>query len=157
MGITDIYAKDRDWTRFAMKICKDPSIAGDLVNEMYVRIHNHSKSKNVSVYRSSFIYTTITNIYKNELKRSKPLYIGTSNDMEWVESQTSDITNTRFEVNDTLNKLSFVERELLMHICEGNTIKSISDCSGVHRATITKVRDKAIENFKINYRCQKEK
>ena len=103
------------WFKIALKICKDENIAKDLVQDMYLKVYDIQQKKEIKI-TNSYIAKVISNLFLKKLEADKKV-VNLSN-FEFKDK------NTNFEPDDyeknILNKLTFLERELLLIHFEEN-------------------------------------
>lgn len=101
--------KDRLWREIAFKICKDKTLADDIVNEMYIRRHDNDRGQELTDY---YVICTMNSIYMNYKLTNK--YVPVEN------IRTNAVGFVPFEPNDTeyvllqrAKELPFAKRELI--------------------------------------------
>lgn len=110
--LIELSKKDEYWRKTAFYICKDKSLADDLVNDMYLKLHNYNKQINdffvIMVIRNSFY-----DLKKKEKNNRKFKY-------ECDNIENLNIFDENFEPNDNQQDileatkiLKFWELELL--------------------------------------------
>lgn len=98
--------QDQLWRIYALKICGCKDKADDLVQEMYIKLHNHKGQ-----ITKRLVYLTINCIFKDGLKKKR---------IETVQLQynntihETDELDRRLEALDLLKNLSFFEKEVLL-------------------------------------------
>ena len=60
---------DTYWRKLALLICKCPTLADDLVQNMYFKMIKRNPQK----WNKTYVYRTIYNLYMDELRRTKKL------------------------------------------------------------------------------------
>lgn len=80
---------DQYWRNVALTICHDPILADDLVNDMYIKMHERQPPK----WNKRYVYRTIYNLYIDELRRTKK-----TTDLEHVEVTTDPTDSDCIEV-----------------------------------------------------------
>ena len=127
--------KDKQWRIFALYICKDRSLADDIVNDMYLKLY---KKSNINDY---YVFRTIKSIFLDYLRQKKDnVSIELIQELKVSDNQTLE---ERYLVNDALKQLTFFEREILLHTHE----KSLRDCekaTGVHYGVFNYHKNKAL-------------
>ena len=76
MILEELSKRNKEWFKIALSICKDESLAKELVQEMYLRLKKYIKDiDHITVdgkISSLYIYVTIRNLYyKHQNKRKK--------------------------------------------------------------------------------------
>ena len=102
--LKELCIKDDFWRRVAFNICKDKTLADDLVQDMYIKLSDCTKEIN-----DFYVIITIKNLFLNHLKK---------------ESLTINIDDydfkdmlTTFELNDKevdfISRLKWYERDVI--------------------------------------------
>jgi len=109
MILNELSKKDKLWQGVAFNICKDKDLAKNLVQDMYLKIYDTSLKRSLDI-NDYYIVITIKNMFLDYLKENNKTF-----SLELMEDL--ECPNTPFEPTDkeykALNKLSFLERELL--------------------------------------------
>lgn len=97
------------WFRVALTICKNKTLAKDLVQDMYLKIYDISQKKETDINKQ-YICRVIHNLFINHCKKENKTIKGINFDL--IDSYN------KYEINDKeneiLKKLTFLERELLL-------------------------------------------
>lgn len=92
--LEELSKKDIYWRRVAFNICKDKMLADDLVNEMYLKLHDCKKEIN-----DFYVVMVIRNMFIDTTKKNKTLSIEgfdhpqVSNDFELDDKQKDILDN----------------------------------------------------------------
>jgi RNA polymerase sigma factor (sigma-70 family) len=117
---------DKKWREMALCICGSKSLADDLTNDMYIKLHDSGKIYEEQKSIVNLVFTVIKNLYIDYLRKDKKnqkLFANTIN--EEIELAECKITaENRKTVNDALNELSFFDREILLHTHERSLRKN---------------------------------
>ena len=102
--LEELCKKDIFWRKVAFNICKDKTLADDLVQEMYIKLSDCKKDIN-----DFYVIITIKNIFLHHIKKeSLKISIG---DYDFKD------TETLFELNDKeinfIKKLKWYERDVI--------------------------------------------
>jgi len=96
--------KDNYWRTIAFRICKDRFIADDIVQDMYIRLHDCKKKIN-----DFYVVITMRNIFLANLKKDKLLIsigdkdiLDRSNDFEYSDNE-----------KEFIKALKWYEKELI--------------------------------------------
>lgn len=96
--------RDKDWRTFAYSICKDKSLADDLVQDMYIYFSNKNGE-----YKDSYIKTSIFHLFLQTIKKES---VFTSLDNIDVVDKSNP-----YEYNDKekelIDSLKWYEKELI--------------------------------------------
>lgn len=136
--LEELSKKDKQWRIFALYICKDKQLADDIVNDMYLKLMDKVSVNDYYVFRT--IKTTFLDYIK---ANSNTISIDLFPDFDIFDNET---TKERHEVNEALKKLSFFEREILLHTHE----KSLRDCeaeTGVYYGVFNYHKKKSLEKL----------
>lgn len=101
--INELCKKDVFWRAVAFRICKDKSIADDIVQEMYLKLHDCKKEIN-----DFYVIITMRNIFLSDLKKNSVL----------CSLENFDFSNQEpFLIDDAeavvINSLKWYEKELI--------------------------------------------
>jgi RNA polymerase sigma factor (sigma-70 family) len=123
--LEELSKKDKQWRQIAFNICKDKSLADDLVQEMYLKLYNYEKQIN-----DFFVIIVIRNLFLDYCRKKK--YFISIEDINITNGTSFEIDDYHYEILKATEKLKFYEIELL-------------DMSGEHS-----LRDLA-NRYNINY------
>lgn len=107
--LEEISKMDKEWRLIALKICGDKSLSDDLVNDMYLKIHDLKKQQVNRHYISYCIY----HLYLNYIKKQKET-IDINNIHYSTIKDDEETTEERIKINDALNELHLFDREILL-------------------------------------------
>ena len=107
-----ISKKDKEWRDYAFKICKCKTLADDIVQEMYLRLHRKPKEYLTDYY----VILLIRSVYSNYLKTKRQNISLES--FHYIDSkerifEPDDLEQT---ILNRYNKLDWKQRELLSEI-----------------------------------------
>jgi DNA-directed RNA polymerase specialized sigma24 family protein len=109
MILKELSKKDKYWRSIAYNICKDKDLAKDLVQDMYLKVYEVSKKRDLEP-NDYYIIITIKNLFLDYCKENNKKV--STETLFYLEDN-----NTKYELSDEevniLNNLTFVERELL--------------------------------------------
>lgn len=117
--LKELSLRDSEWRKIALKICGCKHLADDLVNDMYIKFHNSPPKYITTSYVSYAIYHLFLNYNKKKkiTKSIEDCYID-------VKCEDDDL-NLRLKMDEALNELSFVDREILLHTHERSLRKNV--------------------------------
>jgi DNA-directed RNA polymerase specialized sigma24 family protein len=145
--LDELSKKDKLWRKMSLQICKDKNLADEIVQEMYLKLHN--KDYNIT---DGFIYVVLNSLFL-DVKKKKNRYIDINYD--FVDNSTDYdieydllIDKALVRLPSELKKLSFVERELLL-LNQEMSRRKISDQAEINFRFI----NKTINNTKLKL-CQ---
>lgn len=133
--LEELSKKDSQWRLIAFNICKDKSLADDLVQEMYLKLYDYEKQIN-----DFFVIIVIRNLFLDYCRRKK----------HTISIEDINITNgTIFEIDDyhhtilkATEKLKFYEIELLDMSGE-HSLRDLAKRYNIHYQTINRIVTKA--------------
>jgi len=147
--LEELSKKDKYWRIIALNICKNKSLADDIVQEMYLKLHDCEKQIN-----DFYVILTIRSLFL-DLKRKKQ-------NVDLVEynlqSRDSDFMPDDYE-NYVLNeykKLSWIEREIIIELYDKSFRELADSLTGVsynyifrkHKTAIQKILKEDIDLYK---------
>lgn len=140
--------KHKDWIRVVKSFGCNSDTSEDIVQEMYIKIHNLLKKGGDIMYNEEeinhfYIFRTLRTMFIDlTRKQSKVKFVSIENTKDY---STEDIINlfkklhikefTEFDniqkyqnqVDNELDKLHWYDKKIYNHIQEGESIKSLSD------------------------------
>jgi DNA-directed RNA polymerase specialized sigma24 family protein len=103
--LEDLSIKDKQWRDIAFNICKNKSLADDLVNDMYIKLHKVKKQIN-----DFYVIIVIRNLYFDYLKQQRLK-------VDIDKFYNLEIDDYKFEIDDEqldiLSKLNWIEKGYL--------------------------------------------
>ena len=145
--LNELAKKDKLWRKMSLQICKDKDFADELVQEMYIKLHDKEYT-----ITDGFIYVVLNSLFL-DVKKKKNRYINievdfadNSTDYDIEKDLIIDKAITKLPIE--LKKLSFVERELLL-LNQEMSRRKIADQAEINFRFI----NKTINNTKIKL-CQ---
>lgn len=120
--LLELSKRDTEWRKIALKICGCPTLADDLVNDMYLKMYKLQPEK----FNNSYISYAIYHLYLNHLKeQSKTRFIEDITPLN-LSNDDSNI-NERKRLNDILDELGLLDREILLHTHEKSLRETCED------------------------------
>ena len=122
MDLTEISKKDKYWRVVALNICKDKSLADDLVQEMYLKVFE-MKTKEINDF---YIATIINNLFLDICRKKNievdisEIYNLSSNDNEY------EFNDEDLKIIDKANKLNWLKTKFL-ELNYDNSIREIAN------------------------------
>jgi RNA polymerase sigma factor (sigma-70 family) len=145
--LEELAKKDAYWRKIAKKISKDDFIADDLVNEMYIKLHDCKKQIN-----DFYVIIVMRNLFLNQIKQNKTVSIEEFYNLEYYESDF-EVDDNDQEVLKAYNALSFSERELILLSSE-HSLRDIEKDYNINYGFVYRKVKAAKEKIKL---WQKEK
>jgi len=105
--IATLALKDTFWRKTALIICKDRMLADDLVNDMYLKLHECQKEIN-----DFYVIRTIKNLFLDSIKANKNISIDNFYNLA-ENSNTFEPTDYELSIIQDCEKLSYLQNGLL--------------------------------------------
>lgn len=121
MCLNNLCKKDEKWREIAFKICKDKMLADDLVQEMYLKLHNKD------IDNEFYVILTIKSIFLNTLKtkeKKTKKYIEEINQII-INDDNFELSDDEIQILENFKKLKWHQQKLLQVISEGESYRSI--------------------------------
>lgn len=131
---------------YAYTICKCHDQKYDLVNEMFLRVHQiltNEPSKEIS---DGYIYLILKSIFIDEIRFRSEFNVE-DDFFARLESHDQENTDKRKTISNTLDQLTFLDREILMQ-CQEKSFREIGRTYGMHHTTVSKMYDESKKQFK---------
>ena len=131
------------WLKMALQICNDTDTAKDLVQDMYLKLHNQNKELS-----NSYIYFTIKSIYLDSVKESslknRIVLIDDFKEYEYLNDnydidKDNDIQTKLELIDECLNNVSLARKLIVKHSIEDG-LRKFSRDSQINKATVQKHR-----------------
>lgn len=96
--LEELSKKDSYWRKVALNICKDKMLSDDLVNDMYIKLHNCTKEIN-----DFYVVMVIRNSFLTHIKSKKTIsiegfdHIQQTNDFEVDDKQKEILDNLHWQ------------------------------------------------------------
>ena len=115
---------DKDWRKIATKICNNKFEADDIVNDMYIKMHERQpKTFNVSYISYCMYHIWLNKIKKNKTfeGKNKIVYL---EEIDYNKFEENLILEDRIKINNILNEIGLLDREILLHTHERSLRKT---------------------------------
>lgn len=99
--------KDSFWRKTAFIICKDKMLSDDLVNDMYLKLHDCNKEIN-----DFYVIRTIRNLFLDHIKSNKNISIDNFYNLA-ENNNTFEPTDYELSIIEDCEKLSYLQNGLL--------------------------------------------
>lgn len=117
--LNELCKLDDEWRLIALKICKDKQLADDLVNDMYLKMHD-LKPK---TWNKHYISYAMYHLYIDYIrKNTKTVFLEDIDYKTRVEENYT--TEMRKRIDNILNELGLFDREILLHTHEKSLRKT---------------------------------
>ena len=145
MDLNDISKKDKYWRSVAFNICKDKSLADDLVQEMYLSVYELDKKE----INDFYIVTIINNSFLDHCRKNKrDVDINLIYSLGY-ESLQNDFDDEDINFLNRIDKLKWWEKELLKENYD-KSIREIAKDFNINYAFIYRklkeIREKVLQN-----------
>ena len=117
--LEELAKRDKEWRKLAFSICKDKHQADDLVQEMYLRLHDKK-----FILTPVYVYLTIKSIFLDGIRKKRTINNELIIQLE-EECKDDDLLERRKHLNKILDKLDLPDREALLMTSE----MSLRDCA----------------------------
>lgn len=138
--------KIEKYLSYAYTICKCHDQKHDLVNEMYLKLHeilSNEPSKEIS---DGYIYLILKSIFIDTVRAKKEYAMDVSSFARLTDSEQS-VLEERNRLNEMIGKLPFFDREILMR-CQETSRRKLAIELNVSVQTICNYESKAKEKLK---------
>ena len=129
------------WLKYAYHICSNKTYAEDLVQDMYVKLSECTKEVN-----DSYVWLTLRSLHLNDLKKNKEIPVDVHYNL--VDKPTNQ---DREEINECLNQLTYVQREVLLGVSESKSAREFSREININHSTIHRIKKEALKELKHIY------
>lgn len=154
--LEELAKRDKEWRRMALSICNDKDLADELVQDMYIKIHDMGK-KEVNGF---YVYYTMKHLFYDRFKKTKEIPVDVEFEViiadaklngNWINTNHEDhVLRIREEINDCLNELSFKDREILLNTHERSFRKN-EELLGLSATSLWFWSKEALEELKKIY------
>lgn len=147
--LEELSKKDKDWRIIAYKICGCKHMADDLVQDMYLAMHE----KYYDNINEWFVWIVIRNLFYNKIKKNKKLIKFDKDITDLIQIKNisyphkDDTLENRKKINNALSNLDLWDREILLHTSE-KSLDALSKETGIHRSTLNYNRKIALKKLK---------
>jgi len=117
--LEELSKRDSEWRKIALKICGNKSLSDDIVNDMYLKMYKLQPKE----IKTSYIAYAMYHIWINMIKvKEKTLFL---DDINYIETNDNDYTTQlRLRVNNALEELGLLDKEMLLHTHEKSLRKT---------------------------------
>jgi DNA-directed RNA polymerase specialized sigma24 family protein len=127
------------WLKMAYSICHNKDLSNDLVQDMYLKLHEANKDIN-----AGYVYFTIKSIYLNHITRNREDCFSefnfNYNDEMYDFQKDEEIQSNIDLINEHLNNVSLARKLIVKHSIEDGLRKFARD-SQINKSTVQKHRD----------------
>lgn len=141
MSLNDLAKRNDQFLQMAFAICKNKETAKDMVQDMYIRVHELGKEVN-----DGYIWFMLRSIFINEIRLNKKMPIADI-ELSIIKEIDQADDNVMHQLLDAMDKLRPIEKLIL----EGEQKygqKKYSQKSGISPHIIRTKRKKIIEQLK---------
>jgi DNA-directed RNA polymerase specialized sigma24 family protein len=133
-----------DWIKYAINVCGNRDDANDLVQDMYLKLHDCDKEIN-----KSYVYCVIKNIFLDQYRKNKVKEKAVFYQEEYTEQNEEIDFTAAYE--ESLKELKSY-KQLIVNFSTKDGVNNFARQSGISKATIIRIRNE----FKTIL-CQKVK
>jgi DNA-directed RNA polymerase specialized sigma24 family protein len=139
--INELAKKDSKWREVALKICKDKSLADDLVNDMYLKVYD----RQLTDINDSYIYRIIYTSFIDHKRKTKKII--QLDDFSFMEHITDDnVLDFRMMITRALEELHIFDCEVLLHTHE-RSLRDNEDLLGIQFTKLHYWKKRALEKI----------
>lgn len=132
----------KTWYSYALKICGDEELSKDLVQDMYVKLHDKDK------LTKSYIYDTIKSIFIDHVRKEQKQKNISIEDVYYLEAESIDYDKKH--LSECLQKLKWFDREVLI-ATHTNSLRKAEALTGVYYGVLHYHKVKALKKLKKLY------
>ena len=132
------------WRSYAYDICRCHEMKNDLVNDMYLKLHDMVEKEPERTFSDRYIYLMIRSIFVDIKRREMDtveIYEGVLTDEPY------DSLSDRKTIYGVLEEMTFFDREILLKSKE-MSFREIGRKINSHHSTISKMYNESIEKAK---------
>ena len=133
---------DQKWRRIALKICGNKQLADDIVNDMYLKIHDLNKTD----VNDSYVGYCMYHLFLNHIKKYKK-ELSFDDTIKILDESTN--LKDRSRLNNILNELGLFDREVLLLTSE-MSLRKAKDEVGISVKKLFYQKRNALEKLKNN-------
>lgn len=136
--LQELAKNHKKWLKIAYDICKDYDYSNDLVQEMYIKLHDNKKEIN-----DAYIFMVLRSIYIDEIRKEKKVK---ESEQTFTYHQEEESTKENKEVlidiiNSNYQSLKVYER-LIIRYSYRDGLRQFARESGISKELVTKIRNK---------------
>lgn len=163
---------------YALKICGCNDLKNDLVNDMYIKLDGILTKDPKKKIDNGYIFLMIRSIFIDGIRKNREIYVSFDEERieqksqnydcyinsarkiyvenKLIENQDNDYQKLcqRMAMDETLNTMSFYDREILLKLQE-TSLRKLSKKVGIHYQTLHKEKNIALKKLKLL--CQEKK
>ena len=131
--IEELYKNHDNWINYATKVCGNSYDASDLVQEMYIKLHDCQKEIN-----HSYVYCVIKNLYLDQYRKNKVKEKTVYYQEEYTEQNEEIDFTAAYE--ESLKELK-TYKQLIVNFSTKEGVNNFARQSGISKATIIRIRN----------------
>jgi len=126
--------KHNKWISTAFNLCKNKQDAEDLVQDMYVKVHNRKiPSEKLT---DGYVYFILLNSFKDKFKKNISFIDIDSLIDQPSTSQSFELEDKDIKVLQYIDSLSEFDKRILKLHSEGDTYESIAEREGTYKVDV---------------------
>lgn len=136
---------------YVTRLCGEPDLAADIVQEAFVRLHEQSRSLEAPV---AWLITVATNLLRNDRSRSTRRAALAASVIPEPAVEPRDVAELREErarIRHAMQSLSRRDEELLALLAGGYSYREMSLALGIHEASVGTLLARAKRAFRTAY------
>jgi len=137
--ITELFKKHTLWVRMATGICKDPYLAQDIVQDMYLKFIDYSKEIN-----DWYIYYALKHIFINYIRDDEKRFKAEVRHYHLYK----EVINEEEEKKEVPDIFTWVEKQILIHRYD-KSCRDIEKEFNINFIKVHRIETKAKEKIKL--------
>jgi len=139
--LKELSKRDSEWRKIAFKICGNKMLADDLVNDMYLKMHKIQPKELKTHYISYAIY----HLFLNRIEKDKKT-LSLDSFVNFNLTEDENNTEDRQRMNEILNEIGLLDREILLHTHE-NSLRKVSEKINMSHVKLFRKKKIAIDRL----------
>lgn len=136
---------------YVTRLCGEPDLAADIVQEAFVRLHEHPRALEAP---AAWLITVATNLLRNDRSRSArraALAASVVSDSVEAPRDVAELHEERARIRRALQSLPQRDEELLALLAGGYSYREMSQALGIHEASVGTLLARAKRAFRTAY------
>lgn len=142
--LEDYVVNDDLYKGYAYKICGSHELKHDLVNDMYIKLYEHTLKNPGKIVSDRFIYLIIRSIFIDSLRKNKE---NTVDEFPELKEDEDVVLCGRITMDEVLGEMRFFDREILLKGQE-KSFRKIGIEIDCHHSTVSKMYNESLDKAK---------
>ena len=137
--LEELSKNHQTWINIAYKLCKNNDLCNDLVQEMYLKLHNSTKEISVG-----YVYFTIKSIWIDEIRKNKcdlDVELKDIPDLDY-DLESFLIIENQYDIIESVTKSMQWHEQKIIELSNKIGIRPLARECGISKEQIVKVRNK---------------